>query len=425
MSAAGSTAGGSTAGGSRGHIVVVGSGGQAYREYSFQALAAAYRVSAVLADEPAWQRRYLAAWRTADLQDETAVAGAVAELLGPGPDEGVLTWDETALEVTAKAAEKLSRPHMSAQAARRCRDKYLMRSLLAEAGLGTVRHGLAHCAAEAAAVADSIGYPVVLKPRALAGSMGVVLVPDAAALPDAFELASGARYATLPTGHGVLLEEYLDGPEISVDSVVRAGEVRCVHVARKRLGFEPHFEEVGHLVTGWAGEPWAAAVTELVTAAHAALRVELGVTHAEVRLTGTGPRLVELNGRLGGDFIPYIGRQATGIDLITVAAELALGRVPRLAPDRQLSAEVRFIYPDTDGVAGGVDLAAAAAVPGIADAFELAPPGTRLLLPPRQPVPRLAALIAVDPAPDACAASLDAAEYQIDTRVQPEMTQRR
>jgi len=399
--------------GSRPHIVLVGSGGQPYREYSFRALAGSYRLSALLSAEPTWQRPYLDGWRVADLGDEQAVANGLAALLRSGPQAGVLTWDETALEVTALAAEKLSLPHMSARSAARCRDKYLMRSLLSDLGLATVRHGLASSAAEASRIAGSIGYPVVVKPRALAGSIGVILVQDGTAMAGAFELASRAEFATLPTGHGVLVEEYLDGPEISVDSVVTDHEVTCVQVAHKRLGFAPHFEEVGHLMTGWADEPWAQPVRTLVAAAHRALGVELGVTHTEVRLTSDGPRLVELNGRLGGDFIPYIGRYATGIDLVIAAAELALGHRPQIVPDRQRTAEVRFLYPEHDGIVRRVELAGARAVPGITDATVLAEPGARLLVPPRQAIPRLAALIAVTDSPRDCASALDLAESEV------------
>ena len=408
---------GAVSAGNRPHIILVGSGGQPYREYSFQALAGSYRLSALLPAEPTWQRPYLDGWQVADLEDEGAVGQGLAALLRSDSEEGVLTWDETALEVTALAAEKLALPHMSAQSASRCRDKYLMRSLLSDIGLATVRYGLAGSAAEAVQIAGSIGYPVVVKPRALAGSIGVVRVQDAAAMTDAFELANGATFAALPTGHGVLVEEYLDGPEISVDSVVADCKVTCVQIARKRLGFAPLFEEVGHLVTGWADEPWAQSVRTLVRSAHRALGVELGVTHAEVRLTSKGPRLVELNGRLGGDFIPYIGRCATGIDLVIAAAELSLGHRPHVVADRQRAAEVRFLYPEHDGIVRRVELAGARAVAGITDAAVLAEPGTRLLMPPRQVIPRLAALIAVADDPQACASALDLAESEVDAEM--------
>ena len=403
---------------SRPHVIVVGSGGRPYREYAFATLARRYRVSAVLPSEPTWQHRYLSDSTIADLADPNAIALAVSALAGDAAETGLLTWDETVLEATAQAAEKLGLPHMSAQAAARCRDKYATRTLLEQAGLASVRHRLVSSAQEAIQCAESFGYPVVVKPRALAGSLGVALAEDAAAVHRAFALAESSRFANLPTGHGVLVEEYLDGPEISVDSVVFEGQVDCVHVARKRLGFEPYFEEVGHLVMEWCHEPWAQPVRELVVQTHRVLGVTHGVTHAEIRLTREGPRLVELNGRLGGDLIPFISAMATGMDLVAAAAELALGRRPALAPTRSRAAEVRFVYPPDDCVVGSVEVDRAARVPGIAHAAVLAEPGSRLLLPPRHPIPRLAALVAVGDERD-CARVLDEAERAVVARLEP------
>ncbi|MFI1568169.1 ATP-grasp domain-containing protein [Streptomyces sp. NPDC020490] len=399
------------------HLTIVGSGSAAYRRYALQSLAERYRLSALLPAEPTWQRPYLADWRVADPADEAALTGALAELTGSGP--AVLTWGETVLESTARAAGKLSLRHMSPRSAARCRDKYETRTLLAAAGVSAVRHGLAHTADEAVRIAASIGHPVVLKPRAQAGSIGVVLAADPSAVREGFALAAGAAYGDLPSGVGVLVEEYLVGPEISVDSVVQDGVATPVHVARKRLGFAPHFEEVGHLVTGWGGEPWAGQVRTLVAAAHQVLGIEMGVTHAELRLTPAGPRLVELNGRLGGDLIPYASRLATGVDLVVAAAELALGRTPDLRPDRDGCAEVRFCYPPHDGTVRRVDVERAAAVPGIAHAEVLAAPGTRLLLPPRQVIPRLAVLVASGTDEAACAHALETAVPLVTAEVEP------
>ncbi|MFI9648103.1 ATP-grasp domain-containing protein [Streptomyces sp. NPDC052040] len=403
--------------GLRPRLTVVGSGGQPYREYSFASLVAEYEVTAVLPSPPSWQSRYLADHRVADCTDPGAIAAAVSELAGPDGQNAVFTWDELVLEATAEAAAKLGLTHMSPAAVARCRDKYLTRSLMAGAGLPSPRHRLVRSADEAARTAAEFGLPVVVKPRSLAGSIGVVRAGDEAAVRAAFELASGAAYATLPAGEGILVEEYLDGPEISVDSVVFDGEVRCVHVARKRLGFAPYFEEVGHLVTAVTPQSLPPEAVELVEAAHRVLGVDFGVTHAEVRLTPAGPRLVELNARLGGDLIPLISRMATGVDLVRAAAEIASGRAPRIpgaageGPGR--TAEVRFVYPARDCEVREVGLDEAAAVPGIVHTAVLAPPGTRLLLPPKQPIPRLAALIAVADDEQGTGRALDLAERKV------------
>ncbi len=118
------------------HIILVGSGGQPYRDYAFRSLAGRYRLSALLPADPTWQQPHLQDWRTADLTDPDAVTGALKELADDG--SAVLTWDETVLEVTAEAAGRLGLHHMSARSAQRCRDKYLTRRLLDEAGLPAV-----------------------------------------------------------------------------------------------------------------------------------------------------------------------------------------------------------------------------------------------------------------------------------------------
>lgn len=398
-------------------LVVVGSGGQPYREYAFSTLAGRYRVAVVLGGEPTWQRPFVAAAAATDLTDPAAIAGAVRRLAGDHP-VGVMTWDETVLTATAQAAELLGLPHMPAAAAARCRDKYATRTLLAERGL-SVRHQLVTSADGAVRAARSFGYPVVVKPRALAGSVGVVLAEDDDTVREAFGRAGSSSYATLTAGDGVLVEEYLDGPEVSVDSVVFDGRVDCVHVARKRLGYPPYFEEVGHLVAPWSHEPWAAAVRDVVVEAHRALGVDHGVTHTEVRLTSGGPRLIELNGRLGGDLIPFVGRLANGVDLVVAAAELAFGRRPSCEVARADAAEVRFVYPPHDCVVGVVDVGAASRVPGIAHAVVLAEPGTRLRLPPVDPIPRLAALVAVGRDEAACGRALDLAAPAVVADMEP------
>ncbi|MET9359906.1 ATP-grasp domain-containing protein [Streptomyces sp. NPDC006632] len=378
-------------------------------------------MTAVLPAEPTWQAPYLADHRVVDCTDPKAIAAAVTELNVAGGRGGVFTWDELVLEATARAAEELGLPHTSVAAVTRCRDKYATRSLMKEAGLPSPGYRLTFSADEAARAAAEFGCPVVVKPRSLAGSIGVVKAEDESGVRAAFELAAGAAYGTLPAGEGILVEEFLEGPEISVDSVVFEGNVRWVHVAEKRVGFAPYFEEVGHLVTAAAGalDP---EVATLIESAHRVLAVDFGVTHAEVRLTPDGPRLIELNARLGGDLIPLISRMATGVDLVKAAAEIALGRRPELGTgDREPggTAEIRFVYPPHDCTVREVDLSNVDGLPGVAHTTVLAPPGTRLLLPPKNPIPRLAALVAVAADEAATTRILDLAEEKVVADLAP------
>lgn len=391
-------------------VTLVGLGRQCYREYGLKALAATYRVTAVLAQAPTWQSAYLDDYRIADLGDVDAVTEAVSQLAVEETIPAVLTWDETALRLTAGVAGRLGGAFLEPEAAAFCRDKYAARQRYDAAGLPTVRHRLATSAAQAREAAAEIGYPVVVKPRGLAGSVGVIAAASEVELLAAYESASTARFTGLRSGDGILIEELLQGPEISIDSIALQSDISCRYVARKRLGFAPRFEEIGHLVGPWREEPWAAQVIDLVTRAHVALGVRNAVTHAEVRLTASGPRLVELNGRLGGDFIPLLGRLATGEDVVVAAAQLALGQVPRLEGAVTQCAEVRFLYPVEDSSVRQIALPSPGQVAGLVHALPLASPGDELRLPPRGLLPRWAALIVVGDTVAACGAALDAAE---------------
>jgi biotin carboxylase len=214
----------------------------------------------------------------------------------------------------------------------------------------------------------------------------------------------------------VLVEELLTGPEISVDCAVHRGRVHPLCVARKEVGYPPYFEEVGHVVDG--ADPLLAdpGVLAVVQGAHAALGYADGVTHTELKLTPSGPRLVEVNARLGGDLIPYLGLRATGVDPALAAASVACGRPPELAADRKLVGAVRFFYPDRDDTAvGSVRFAD---LPSTVDlAVPLAGPGDVVSPPPRGTLfGRVALATAVAATAAECAAALDAAAAALDVR---------
>lgn len=395
-------------------LILVGSRLRVYREYAMASLASRYAITLVSSQPVTWEQPYLAASRTADTTDAAALLAVVTDLVADlGPEVGIFTWDELSLTATAEVAEQVGLPHLSLAAAQVCRDKYATRAALDRAGLPAVRHRLVGSVSEAVEAASEIGYPVVLKPRSLAGSLGVSVARDEESLRAAYETAVGAGLSGLRTEVGVLVEEYLDGPEISVDSCVVDGVAEIVFVARKRLGFDPFCEEVGHLVGPWRHEPWAAEVADLVRAAHTAVGVDRGVTHTEIRLTAAGPRLIELNGRLGGDLIPHVGLLATGVDLVAAGAAVAFGETPDLTPTLSRSAEIRFLYPLRDAVVESIDTEAAEAVPGVVEIIRFAEPGTELLLPPQSLTPRTVGVIAVGENDRACRITLDRAEDEV------------
>ncbi|WP_413754800.1 ATP-grasp domain-containing protein [Streptomyces sp. MMBL 11-3] len=334
-------------------LVLIGIGDSAaYRKDVLASIAAKHPVVAVEASVPAWARPYLTRIITADLSDTAAVMTAVSRYAIDHPVGGVLAYMEHHVQTAALIAQHLDLPHSSPQSMAACRDKALSRRLMAEQQVPSARSMQASSPESAAAFADLLGYPVIVKPRSQAGSAGVVRADSAAAVREAFEDTSHASVMNLHRygPAGVLIEEYLQGPEISVETaVLGAGRVRLLAVTRKLPAPANTTQEYGHLVDARDPLLHDPALLKVIEDAVAAHDITLGVLCIEVKLTPTGPRIVEVNGRLGGDLLPVLVRRALGIELAQIAADLATGAPPRLQPVLQRAAAIAFAYPDRSG----------------------------------------------------------------------------
>ncbi|WP_131759930.1 ATP-grasp domain-containing protein, partial [Actinomadura fibrosa] len=210
----------------------------------------------------------------------------------------------------------------------------------------------------------------------------------------------------------VQVEEFAAGEEISVDAVVHRGRTQPLFLARKSVGYAPWFAEVGHRVD--AADPLLGdqQVMQVLHAAHAAIGLRDGTTHTEMRLTPRGPKVIEINARLGGDLITLLGRYATGLDAGLIAADAACGRAPVLAPDRKAVAGVRFLHPPADRLTvGSLGFDAAALPPSVVRTELLVEPGATVSTPAADMANgRLAVAVAVAGTAGECEAALDAAE---------------
>lgn len=397
-------------------IMILESGQAEYRQYMLARIANHYDIALVTTRPVTWERPFLIAYEQAAEAGPTAIRAAAVALAKRHPVSGVMTYHEPLVEIASAIAESLGVGRCDPRALARCRDKLASREAFRRAGVPSAQAILVRDLRQADEAAARIGYPVVVKPRALAASFGVSLVRDRRELATAVDCARNARLPDVLEHQGdVLIEEFLDGPEISVDSVVSGGSPQPLIYARKEVGFAPFFEEVGHIVESAAAlGDVRGAVDGVVAAAHAVLGVDNAVTHTELRLTRDGPRVVELNGRSGGDLIPYLGYLATGADIALASADVAAGREPRgyatgelLAAPR--AAGIRFLYPDRDARVEGVGLDPSySPQPWLDQLTWLVRPGAEVKLPPRSFYHcRLGFAVVVAETAEQCAARLD------------------
>jgi biotin carboxylase len=409
-------------------LLIVATGPRLYREYLLRSIATRYRVHLFLSAEPTWEHEYVAGWTVLDSTlDAGALCDAARALAAREPIHGVLCWDEARILQTAHVAQALGLPGGDPAMIGRCRDKHLTREALAAAGVPQPESVLVGSLDEALATAERLGYPIVLKPRALAASLGVVKVQDAAELAAHFAFA---RDTTVPEAphydESVLVEEFAGGPEISIDCAVSRGRVYPMFVARKEVGYAPYFEEIGHRVDGSDPLLRDPQILEILDATHRALGFGDGMTHVECKLTPSGPKVIEVNARIGGDLIPYLGLRATGIDPGLAAAAVACGRTPDVSADRAHVGGVRFFYVDEDdSVVRDVHFDAARLPAQIDLAIATAEPGAVVSPPPTGTLwGRIAYATVVTATMGDASAALDVAEaaLHVDVKVPAEVT---
>jgi biotin carboxylase len=402
-------------------LLLVTSGYHLYREYLLKEIAQHAQVWLFHDRDANWEKPFIIGNTVVPTLDAKAMAAAARALPSHVKIDGVLCWDEIRMVHTAELAQALGLPGTAPENAGRCRDKHLTRKALAAAKVPQPSSTLVGSLEEAQKAADSIGYPVIVKPRALGASYGVSLAHDATQLPAAFAHAESAREDGVPVFEsGVLIEEYMRGPEVSIDSAWIEGKMFPLYLARKVTGFYPHFEEVGHVVDAHDPLLQDAVFLGVLQAAHDAVGFATGITHTELRLTDQGPKIVEINGRLGGDMIPFVGWVASGISPGKVAVEVSTGRPPDVSGGDKAVAAIRFFYPPEDVVVDEVRIDRSALSDGIHVAAPLGSPGQKLILPPADHVScRYAYAVARAASAEACESILDRAEPAFHLNAHP------
>ncbi|MFE9634584.1 ATP-grasp domain-containing protein [Streptomyces sp. NPDC006463] len=245
------------------------------------------------------------------------------------PFDGITTLYDPAVPFVADVAEALGLPGLGSADARAAQDKRIMRRRLAEAGLNVP--GFIVLDDPGAWDGDSgLTFPVVVKPANGFSSLGVTKADSAEQLGAVIESVWEVCRTKLSQATGLIVEEYLDGPELAVESFADRGEVTVLSIGYKGEPTGPYFEEGVYRAPAPLPQDVRDAVVREVAAAHSALGVTDGPAHTELRLRGgVRPYLLELGARVGGSGVShYIAEHVTGADLAADALRVAAGLAP-------------------------------------------------------------------------------------------------
>ncbi|TCW62510.1 ATP-grasp domain-containing protein [Treponema sp. J25] len=312
-----------------------------------------------------------------DLKDKERILAFAQNIQKTIPLAGVMTAGTDFSATVAYVAEHLGLPGIPYECALDASDKERMRRRFKEAGVPSPDF-VALTELPAADWVPPFAFPVVVKP---VDNMGARGCRRADTVTELHEAIRGA-FPYSRSGR-VIVEEYMEGPEYSVDAIVYEGRITICGVADRHIFFPPYFIEMGHTMPT---DTDPALVEQLIAVFSRGVRA-LGITHGaakgDVKLTPRGPMIGEIAARLSGGYMsgwtyPY----ASGVEPTRAAIQVAIGRAPtNLEPKRYwTSAERAFIsIPGTIREIHGID--AARAVPNVRDVFPRVAPGDTVQFP--------------------------------------------
>ena len=299
----------------------------------------------------------------------------IVELAKQFHPDGIMTLaTDMPMRAIAAASEACGLPGISYDTAIKATDKAEMIKAFDEHGVEHPWFFVAVNKEDFEQIKDKVSYPCIIKPTDNAGSRGVVLVHDLPELEQAYQYASGES-----RGGAVIIEEYMQGPEFSVEVMVADGEPHVLQITDKLTTGAPHFVEMGHSQPSRQDPETQEKIRDLACRAVKAVGIDLGPAHVEIILTQDGPKMVELGARMGGDCITtHLVPLSTGIDMVEGTIDVACGRRPDITQKYEKGSAIRYFHTSAGILKSIEGLEEAQTMPGVREIAIVKEIGTKI-----------------------------------------------
>ena len=240
------------------------------------------------------------------------------------PIHAVITAGTDASMTVAAVANALGLPGIRFKDAEAASNKIKMRKRLKDFNVPIPQFAAVWNIQDARDALDFLSFPLVMKPADNMGARGVIKVNNREELQLAFKHAK--KYS--PTGE-MILEEYMEGPEVSVDALTWNGNFRITGLADRIIEREPFFIEVGHNMPSSLPDETKKEIERIMFLGMKALGITIGAGKGDIKVTPQGVKIGEIAARLSGGYMSaYTFPLSTGINLNRAAVLIALGEEP-------------------------------------------------------------------------------------------------
>ena len=251
--------------------------------------------------------------------------------------DGVMTLaTDMPMRTVAAVAKVCGLVGISEDTAIKATDKSVMREVLLSEGVPVPAFYKVGNIKEFRLAIERIEGSFMLKPADSSGSRGILKIDARTDIGEAYEYARKFSRSGI-----VLVEEYMKGPEVSVETLAMDGDVHVIQITDKMTTGAPHFVEMGHTQPTRLG--CVEEIKRVAIAANKAIGIENGPSHTEIIVTEAGPKIVEIGARLGGDCITtHLVPLSTGVNMVEACIKIALGEKPSISPVHSAGAAIRY-----------------------------------------------------------------------------------
>lgn len=253
---------------------------------------------------------------------------------------------EVSMAVMGRINDELGLSGISREQAICATNKHLMRKAFEKGNAPSPKSILAQDAEDAwSRLQNEFDTDAILKPSRNSGSRGIAKVSRNMDKGDFIRAYDEALSES--RDHSVLIEQFIEGPEFSIEMIVWQGEIHVLTVTDKKTTGAPHFVELGHNQPSCFSDIDVETLKAAAVAGVRALGVNNCACHAEAKLMNGKAYLMEVGARLGGDFISTeLTHLSTGIDMVAAAIDVALGVEPDLsAKEEPKGVCIRYFCP--------------------------------------------------------------------------------
>jgi biotin carboxylase len=295
-----------------------------------------------------------------DCSDVDAAAARIVALGDTSQIDGIVAADDTGVVVAAVAGQKLGLPSNDPDAARATRDKAVMRRRLELGEVPQPRWATVDPSDNADTVAESIGFPLVIKPLALSAGQGVIRVERPEDLTESAERSRAIIRSTGQVNETLLVESYMEGSEVAVEGLVANGNLLALAIFDKPVeSVGKGFEETILITPSRHEESVQTEILRVAAQAVRSLGLSQGPVHIELIISGEKVRVVEVAGRsIGGLCSRSLSFGLMDTSLESLILRNAIGRdKPELRRSPEASGVLMLPIPRGGTLAGfeGID----------------------------------------------------------------------